>query len=183
MRTRLYSSAQLKMIATLKSYFAFTIGSIFGVSALAAPGAVSFSQSAPSVQAYDFIELTVTLNKPDATNPFTDASVGGSFETADGSKRWQVEGFCDSSDGTVYRLRFMPPTEGDYKFSASYRQGAFQKDYSGIFHVVNAHRKGPIRVDPQYRWHFIFSTVRRRIGLLAGRKNGLSNTVLIVCID
>ena len=51
----------------------------------AAPREVSFSQPAGSVEAYDFIEVTVNIAGPDATNPFTDATLGGSFGKTGGS--------------------------------------------------------------------------------------------------
>ena len=125
-------------------------------SVCAAPSNISFAQSAPSTDAYDFIEVTVSVIRPDVRNPFTDASVSGTFTTSDGTRHWRVDGFCDSPDGTTYRIRFMPPAPGDYKYDMSYRQGAFQKKYEGVFHAADGHRRGSIRIDPQYPWHFIW---------------------------
>jgi len=128
----------------------------FGGAAIGAPGKVSFGQSAPSIDAYDFVEITTTVTAPDARNPFTDVSVRGSFESVKDGRRWDVDGFCDSADGTVYKIRFMPPGAGEYRYSITYKQGDFAPQYSGTFRAVDAHRKGSIRVDPQYRWHFIW---------------------------
>ena len=50
----------------------------------------------------------------------------------------------------------MPPARGDYKYNVTFRQGAFEKEYAGAFRASNGHRRGPIRVDPQYPWHFIW---------------------------
>jgi len=122
----------------------------------AVPKDVSFTQSATSVDSYDFVEITATVAAPDVGNPFTGATLLGSFETASGGKRWQVEGFSDSDDGSVYRIRFMPSTPGDYRYSVAYRQGEFQKTFAGSFHATDGHRRGPVRVDPQYPWHFIW---------------------------
>lgn len=125
--------------------------------ACAAPSNVAFTPSASSVAAYDFVEVTIAATHQDARNPFTDVSVTGSFALANGGgHQWDVDGFCDSPDGSIYRIRFMPPSAGDYKYAITYRQGSFQKEYAGDFHAVNAHRKGPIGIDPQYRWHFIW---------------------------
>ena len=44
-----------------------------------APRDVSSSQSAQSVEAYDFVEVTLNVSGPDAKNPFADASVQGEF--------------------------------------------------------------------------------------------------------
>ena len=47
-----------------------------------APRDVSFSQPAGSVEGYDFLEVTATVTAPDARNPFTDATLSGSFAKA-----------------------------------------------------------------------------------------------------
>lgn len=146
---RIYSAA-------IRILVCVSAGASFLANAFAAPSNVSFAQSAPSVDAYDFVEVTVNMTNPDARNPFTDASVSGSFERSDTGQRWQVDGFCDSPNGAVYQIRFMPPSAGKYTYNVSYRQGAFQKKYAGTFQAVDGHRKGPIRIDPQYRWHFIW---------------------------
>ena len=66
----------------------------------ASPKAISFSQSSESVEAYDYIELVAHVRGPDASNPFMDATLVGSFSKTDDSKRTQVDGFCDSADGS-----------------------------------------------------------------------------------
>lgn len=135
---------------------AFAALTILAVHASAAPSKITFAPSASSVDAYDFVEVTITVTNPDARNPFTDTSVTGSFAPASGGPQTHVDGFCDSPDGSIYRIRFTPPAAGDYKYSIAYHQGPFQKEYAGVLHAINAHRKGPIRIDPQYRWHFIW---------------------------
>ena len=82
------------------------------------PADVSFSQSAQSVEVYDFVEVTLNVSKPDAGNPFTDVAVQGSFEKTSGADKLSVTGFCDASDGSVFRIRFMPASEGDYFLSS-----------------------------------------------------------------
>ena len=125
-------------------------------SLMAAPREVTFSRPAEAVDAYDFVEIVATVASPDAHNPFTDVALNGEFAKADGSQRWPVEGFCDAMDGQTYRIRFMPAAAGDYKYSVTFRQGDFVQTASGVFHARDAHRRGPVRVDPQYRWHFIW---------------------------
>ena len=52
----------------------------------AAPTGISFKQSATSVDAYDFVEVTINVTRPDSVNPFTDPSVtGGSSRPPEGS--------------------------------------------------------------------------------------------------
>ena len=117
---------------------------------------VSFSQSAAAVQAYDFVEVTATVSWPRAGNPFVDATFNGWFESENRSQRWPVEGFCDSKDGSVFRIRFMPAMAGNYRYSVEYRQNRAIKTTSGTFSASDGHRRGPIRVDTKYPWHFVW---------------------------
>jgi hypothetical protein len=118
------------------------------------PGDVKFSQSARDVDAYDFVEVSANVSGRHARNPFTDASLAGTFEQ--GGQKWRVEGFSDAEDGSVYRIRFMPPRPGDYTYSLTYRQGLSRKTFAGKFHARAGGRRGPIRVDSQNRWHFVW---------------------------
>src|SRR5438034_460990 len=123
---------------------------------LGVPSEVTFSQSAASVEAYDFVEVTANVAGPDAPNPFTDVTVRGSFAKTGQTERTAVDGFCDSPEGSVYRIRFMPSSPGDYSYTVLYRQGDVEKTHTGTFRASDGHRRGPIRVDPQYPWHFIW---------------------------
>ncbi len=124
--------------------------------ALAAPRQVTFTQAPASIEAYDFVEIAIHVDGGEVSNPFTDAAVHGWFDNAGGGKRLEVDGFCDSSDGKEFRIRFMPSAAGDYRYAVAYRQGDFEKTQTGTFRAVDGHRRGPIRVDPHYPWHFIW---------------------------
>jgi hypothetical protein len=138
----------------LASLFA---AALLAPAASAAPRGIVFSQSAPSVEAYDFVEVTVNISAPQTANPFTADSLEGSFENQDAPQsKKRVDGFCDSPDGSLYRIRFMPSRPGQYKYSVSLHQSALQENFTGVFSAVDAHRRGPIRIDPQYPWHFIW---------------------------
>jgi hypothetical protein len=117
---------------------------------------ISFSQSTNTVEAYDFVEVTANVSSHRAKNPFTDATLQGWFEPVNGSKRWQVEGFCDAEEGSVFRIRFMPPMPGNYRYFVEYRQGEGSTTSVGTFHATDGYRRGPIRVDAQYPWHFLW---------------------------
>ncbi len=117
---------------------------------------VSFSQSADSIDAHDFVEVTASVSWPHAQNPFMETEFTGWLEKADKNKKWRVAGFCDSEDGSAFRIRFMPPTPGEYKYSVEYRQGGASKVSTGTFQANNGRRSGPIQVDAQYPWHFIW---------------------------
>lgn len=123
---------------------------------LASPKGVEFSEAPASIEAYDFADIAIHVDGADAANPFTDVTVRGSFGKTGGGNRLEVDGFCDADDGSLYRIRFMPSSAGDYAYSIAYRQGGFEKTQTGTFRAVDGHRRGPIRVDPKYPWHFIW---------------------------
>ena len=124
--------------------------------ALAATHDVSIAQSADSVEAYDYVEVSASVSSPVVANPFTDAGLTGWFEAVAGGNHWNVEGFSDSMDGSAYRIRFMPPKAGDFRYSVTYQEPSMQRTFTGTFHATPGSRRGPIRVDPKYPWHFIW---------------------------
>jgi hypothetical protein len=124
------------------------------------PLKVTFMQAAKDIEAYDFVEVTANVERPDAPNPFTDVTLRGIFGRVSGNERQEVVGFCDSADGSVLRIRFMPSLAGDYSYSLTYRQGSFETTQSGGFRAVDGNRRGPLRVDSQHPWHFIWEGTR-----------------------
>jgi hypothetical protein len=120
------------------------------------PEPVVFTQSSFSVAVFDFVEIAAAVKTPAVPNPFTDVSFTGEFEQAGSHEQVAVEGFCDSADGSVYRIRFMPAKAGDYTFHLTLKAGALTERYAGRFTAVDEHRRGPLRVDPAYPWHFIY---------------------------
>jgi hypothetical protein len=117
---------------------------------------VNFSQSAPEVGTYDYVEVTLAVTGAEVRNPFTEATVNGDFGKAGETRKISVVGFCDSTDGHIYRIRFMPSAPGEYTYSVTYRQGSFQKSHQGTFRAAGKSRRGPIRVDEKYPWHFLW---------------------------
>ena len=82
---------------------------------------IEFSQSAESLETYDFVEVVIKIADPTADNPFTDVAVKGEFTHEDG-RLARVDGFCDSADGSVFCVRFMPTKPGSYSYSVKYHQ-------------------------------------------------------------
>ncbi len=121
----------------------------------AAPAGVDFVQSAGSVGCYDYVEMTLKVDRPDAANPFTDVTVEGEF-SRQGTEAVRVDGFCDTADGSIFRIRFMPAQAGDYRYAVTYRQGAYQASHTGEFKARNDKRRGLIRVDKEHPWHFVW---------------------------
>ena len=124
------------------------------VSLSAAPAGVTFDQSAPDAVCYQFVEVTLRVDKPDVSNPFTDVSVEGQFASP-GAQAVSVDGFCDSADGSLFRIRFMPTKPGDYDYSVTYRQGTHEVAHKGKFTAAKAGSAGLLRVDRDHPLHFI----------------------------
>ena len=116
---------------------------------------VEFIDSAGEVELYGLAEITISIKNPDMANPFIDASVQGIFRSESGEPV-KVDGFCDSDDGSVYRIRFMPCRPGRYQYEIRYSQPGVDIGHKGAFQAVAAGRKGLLQVDPDNRWHFIW---------------------------
>ena len=123
--------------------------------ATAAPASVKFTPSSESVEVYDFLEIRIDVDKPDAANPFTDVQVDGEFQHQ-GQTPLRVDGFCDSADGRTFKIRFMPSRPGTHRYSILYKQGDFERRSQGEFTAIDGKRKGLIRVDRDHPWHFIW---------------------------
>ncbi|MGO9087227.1 MAG: DUF5060 domain-containing protein [Terriglobales bacterium] len=117
---------------------------------------VAFSQSEAKIAAYHFVEITAQTEAGAVMNPFTDASFTGAFSRAGSSQIVPVEGFCDSADGSIFRIRFMPSAPGAYTYRVSLKLGTRSEDFAGSFEATDERLRGSIRVDPEHPWHFIW---------------------------
>jgi len=120
----------------------------------AEPG-ITFEVSAAEVEAFDFVEVTVRVDGARAANPFTDAHVNGSFGPS-GGPTTEVEGFADAEDGSVYRIRFMPRGASEHRYEVRYEHGDRGAYHRGTFLARDAMRKGLLRVDEAYPFHFVW---------------------------
>jgi hypothetical protein len=124
------------------------------LAALAVPQGLSFEQSAQEIDAYEFVEVTLKITGPTAQNPFQDVTVTGHFQRENAPPQ-KAEGFCDSPDGSVYRIRFMPTKPGKYSYKVEFRQGDYRQTHSGKFTARDGKRPGLVRIDKEHPWHFI----------------------------
>jgi len=115
----------------------------------------TFTASADTVDAYDFVEVTTKVDKPNAGNPFADVAVEGWF-AHNGEEHVRVDGFCDSADGSTFRIRFMPTQPGSYAYSVKYRHGSEEFTHTGKFVARDSGRLGLVRVDKDHPWHFVW---------------------------
>jgi hypothetical protein len=119
---------------------------------------MAFSQSSESVEVYDFVEVVINVSRANVKNPFTEVFVTGRFGLGQTNQvnGLAVDGFCDSADGSVFRIRFMPTEPGHYVYAVTFWQHNLQRVHTGTFKAVNAKRRGMLLVDPTYPWHFIW---------------------------
>jgi len=89
-------------------------------------------------------------------NPFAGFTLGATFShTSAGAVT--VSGFCNSADGTVYRLRFMPEVAKTYAYTITFSLGASPEVFAETFTAAPSVRKGVVRVDPDHPFHFKYS--------------------------
>ena len=125
--------------------------------------AIELTQATNAVDVYDYLEVTVRPAETVQGNPFTDAALEGEFTflkdewtTVKDPKPVKVEGFCDSPDGSTYKIRFMPSRAGSYQYTVTLRQGEQAVSRSGTFTARRVWRRGLLRVDPKQPFHFMW---------------------------
>lgn len=123
-------------------------------------GTATLVQSAMEIECFDFVEVTLNFDRSPAENPFVQCSYTGDFGLA-GSDLRHVEGFCDSEDGRTFRIRFMPLQPGRYIFEVTFDANGREESHSGEFNARQSRRKGPIRVDGEHPWHFVWESDKR----------------------
>jgi hypothetical protein len=112
-----------------------------------------------------FGRFELELHGPRHGNPFVDVELRARID-GPGERGWEVPGFYDG-DG-VYRVRYLPEQEGEYRFST--RSNAASLDgHEGSFTVGPAERgrHGPVRVRGTYHFAHADGTTHRPIGTTA----------------
>ena len=134
--------------------FIFLLVEVGNLGAQTAMSQVRFTQSSQTIDTYDFVEIIAHVSSPHSANPFADVHFTGQF-TREDEAPVTVDGFCDSQDGTVFRIRFMPTRSGKYTYRATYRERDQEEQHTeGYFIAKNAGARGLVRVDPIHPWHF-----------------------------
>jgi hypothetical protein len=113
-----------------------------------------FAQSTPAVGVWDRVEWTLTLDDAPAGNPFIDATLTAEVTPPGGGAPIAVEGFCDSEDGRVYRLRFLPTVAGEHAARLEFRAGDKSLSHDAKLAVKPSRKPGIVGVDPENPWNF-----------------------------
>ena len=104
---------------------------------------------------YEIAEFILRINSPAFANPFTDAEMKGIFKSGDINVT--VTGFCDSQDGTIFRLRFSPEVKSTiYNYEITFKGGGYDERFAGVLVSTTPTGKGPVIVDPLHPKHFIY---------------------------
>ncbi|HOK29390.1 MAG TPA: DUF5060 domain-containing protein, partial [bacterium] len=98
-------------------------------------------ESLTKVERWGIFETT--LNGPSKGNPFLDISIRAEFKYK--NKKVEVEGFYDG-DG-IYKIRFMPDSEGEWSFTTASNINSLDR-IEGKFLCVppSQNNHGPVRV-------------------------------------
>lgn len=121
-----------------------------------APVNITLKEPSSPVPQYDVAEFTLNVENPFFDNPFTDADVTGIFTSGD--IKIKVNGFADSGDGTVYRLRFSPEQpSANYDYVINFTAGNFQRSFAGKITSAGISDKGPVIADPANPKKLIYS--------------------------
>jgi hypothetical protein len=120
--------------------------------ACVALAAVQFTPRASVVDAQDFVEVDVR-SAASAANPFASFALTGKLRTPDG-RSLDVDGFCDSPDGSLHRIRFLATQPGAYAYELAFDNGRDRGRHKGSFTARESRRKGLLAVDSEHPFHF-----------------------------
>ena len=118
-----------------------------------------FPVVAPAVEQWGIFELA--LKGPTDGNPFTDANFSARF--TQGTNVVEADGFYDG-DG-IYRVRFMPETQGKWKYTTVSNVRKLDGK-TGSFRVTKPSRQnhGPVRVAHTYHFDYADGTPYEELG-------------------
>ena len=116
----------------------------------------SAAEMAPAaVEQWDLFE--VSLEGPGSGNPFVEVSLEARFEQVEAGLRVRAPGFYDGNG--VYKIRFMPPTQGQWQYRTSSNQPQLDGKTGRLIATrPSAGNHGPVRVYQTY--HFAYADGR-----------------------
>jgi hypothetical protein len=122
---------------------------------------VGFQPSSDRVVAYEPFEVVANIHGIGVANPFREIRLRGEFQK-DGDRAIEVDGFCDSTDGSRMVIRYLPKAAGTYTYRIELTIGEESFDSQGSFTVVDPPADHPladgmVQVDPEHPFHFLWS--------------------------
>lgn len=114
-----------------------------------------FKADRNAMERFDIFTVTIRAHVPIA-DPFRSVRVTAEFQCE--GKTWHVDGFCDSQDGSVHRVRFMPTQSGNHHGTIHVEyDGSVQTWETGVMVSETVYNKGMLRVSKEYPHHFEWS--------------------------
>lgn len=129
------------------------VACLFVATTVAQATTVTFEPSALSPRLYEPWEVAIRVTNPLAINPF-DVNITGTF-TPQGSTPVTVHGFCDSQDGTLFKVRFTPSKQVSHSYSITYQDPGLTQSTTGTISVSWSANPGFIRTDRRFPGHFV----------------------------
>ena len=135
------------------------------VFALASFGLARTSAVTSTAEQWGIYEIT--LKGPTNGNPFVDVRFSAEFDN--GAKKVEVPGFYDGNG--VYRLRFMPDTQGQWRYETKANRWELSNK-TGDFTVTPPGKgnHGPVRVHNTYHFAYADGTPFKQIGRASCRE-------------
>ncbi|GAK51161.1 hypothetical protein U14_02403 [Candidatus Moduliflexus flocculans] len=97
----------------------------------------------------------IALEGRPAGNPFTDVALNATFSYQ--HRQIQVDGFYDG--GGVYKIRFMPDTQGEWRYVTHSNHGEFDAKQGEFLCVApSASNHGPVRIHNAYHFRYADGT-------------------------
>ena len=139
---------------------------------------ITLTANVSTIPTYSRYEAVALVNDAMHGNPFVDGRLSATVTTPSG-ERWDIDGFCDSPDGSEYRVRVMPTDPGEYRVAVRFESTAGGESGSAPagtrgrmyspgpatvvhqeelrFTATGRDHPGIVQVDPEYPDHFRYS--------------------------
>lgn len=140
---------------------------------------ITFHALDEEVAVYDYHEIRIRAYEP-ILDPFRTVCIKAAF---DGKT---IAGFCDSQDGSVFRVRLMPTREGVFPYAITFQHGETIAEHTGEFTAKNSGRKGMLRLDSEFPAHFMWEGTGEHFfwnGTTAYLLAGCSDSEIMKAID
>jgi hypothetical protein len=122
--------------------------------AAAQPRRVRFWPDPAGARLYEPFDIGITVRNAVVANPFLEVAIEATF-TPQGGSPIVMHGFCDSQDGTLFRVRFCPRAQVPHAVHITYRDPAGPVVYDGTFDVAWSDHRGFIQVDARMPHRFL----------------------------
>lgn len=121
--------------------------------AIPPPEIINIRQRPDSVGLYDKLEVSLEI-KCEFVNPFNPDEIDiHALFTSPSGKKWEIPGFYNYSQGTLWKIRFSPDETGKWNYFVTVRdKNGEVKSSEKSFVAVKSSRKGPIRVADNKRY-------------------------------